>query len=108
MCSPGSSTTPGSASGWGRRPASGSWPSARGPRTGVAIAASTSGWAPPERPAMTGSAAPVEGYRPDVDGLRAVAVLSVLAFHLDRRFLPGGFVGVDIFFVISRFLITRI
>jgi peptidoglycan/LPS O-acetylase OafA/YrhL len=46
-------------------------------------------------------------YRPDVDGLRAVAILSVILFHLRTGLLPGGFVGVDIFFVISGFLITR-
>ena len=47
-------------------------------------------------------------YRPDIDGLRAVAVISVILFHLDENILPGGFVGVDIFFVISGYLITKL
>jgi peptidoglycan/LPS O-acetylase OafA/YrhL len=48
----------------------------------------------------------VRGFRPDVEGLRAIAVLMVLINHTGSGLLPGGYVGVDVFFVLSGFLIT--
>lgn len=48
-----------------------------------------------------------DNFRADVEGLRAVAVLPIVLFHLNPALCPGGFTGVDIFFVISGFVITR-
>src|SRR4051794_37130264 len=66
---------------------------------------------PSGRPAMTavgaGPSAAKTPFRPDIQALRAIAVSAVVAYHLWPRILRGGFIGVDIFFVISGFLITQ-
>src|SRR4051812_12958426 len=57
-----------------------------------------------QRPA----AATERRFRPDIEGLRALAVVMVVLFHAGATLLPGGYVGVDVFFVLSGFLITGI
>ena len=56
----------------------------------------------PEQPAASTT------YRPGIDGLRALAIVGVLLYHAGVRWVPGGFLGVDLFFVISGYLITKL
>lgn len=56
----------------------------------------------------SGIGAATLSYRPDIDGLRALAVLAVVGFHAFPGYFPGGFLGVDVFFVISGYLITAL
>ena len=60
------------------------------------------------KPPQKGGGAVGAEKRADIQGLRAVAVLAVIAFHADETALPGGFVGVDVFFVLSGYLITGV
>ncbi|HEY1853842.1 MAG TPA: acyltransferase family protein [Solirubrobacterales bacterium] len=57
---------------------------------------------------MTGRQATGSGFRPDIEGMRAVAIGAVLLCHAGVAFFAGGYVGVDVFFVVSGFLITRL
>jgi peptidoglycan/LPS O-acetylase OafA/YrhL len=61
---------------------------------------------PRRAPQPPGSVPPRFGFRAELEGLRAVAVLAVVLYHAGVPFLPGGYVGVDVFFVLSGFLIT--
>ncbi|WOF43564.1 acyltransferase [Sphingopyxis indica] len=65
------------------------------------------GLAPPSA-ATTAADSALTGYRADIDGLRALAVVPVVLFHSELGIVSGGFVGVDIFFVISGYLITQL
>jgi len=56
----------------------------------------------------TTASPPILGRQPSLDGIRGVAILAVLAIHFDWPWLPGGFLGVDIFFTLSGFLITTL
>ena len=62
----------------------------------------------PPTPGAAASSPARDGHIHGLDGLRSVAILAVLVFHLRPLSLPGGYLGVDVFFVISGFLITTL
>lgn len=62
--------------------------------------------ATPPLPHAPADAVPASRHVPHIDGLRAIAVLAVIAYHLDESWLPGGFAGVDVFFAISGFVVA--
>src|SRR6202040_3664142 len=57
---------------------------------------------------MAGTSESAAAYRPHLDGLRAVAVYLVVLFHAGSSLFPGGYIGVDVFFVLSGFLVTQL
>jgi peptidoglycan/LPS O-acetylase OafA/YrhL len=100
--------------GWdGSRPGLGSRPRVRATRRSIPAAAAWGRYALPwvDREGATVDQLPASRsfvYNPALDGLRAVAIIGVLVFHTTAWLLPGGFVGVDVFFVLSGYLITSI
>src|SRR5690348_15170595 len=77
------------------------------PTRPLAVAAPTRSWEPVVISGRQPEPKPLRRRLVGLDGLRAVAVLAVVAFHLDYAVAPGGFLGVDVFFVISGLLITN-